>query len=120
MEKRKHSRTALISDYTTQFHLGGKDFNKIQVANIGTHGCCVKLPIGSAQYLKGKPVLENMILLHADSKKYSLKGKVAWHEEPRGQKDAWITAGVEFLETPAECVREISEYVIATVPKGSK
>ncbi|GEM_PF-2709805 len=117
MEKRKHSRTSLVTDYTTQFNLGGKDFRKVQVANIGTHGCCLKLPIGSAPYLKGKPVLENMILFHSDAKKYSLKGKVAWHEDAAGPKSQWITAGVEFLDTPADCEREISEYVIATVPK---
>lgn len=117
MEKRKYSRTSLVSDYTTQFNLGGKDFNRIQVSNIGTHGCCVRLPIGSAQYLKGKPLLENMILFHSDAKKYSLKGKVAWHEESSGAKDQWITAGVEFVDTPVDCEREISEYVIATVPK---
>jgi len=117
MEKRKCSRTSHINDYLTEFQVGGKAFSRIQVSNIGTHGCCVQLPVGSAQYLKGKPVLDNMILFHSNAKKYSLKGKVAWHDEGRDPKAQWITAGVEFLETPEDCSQEISEYVAATVKR---
>jgi hypothetical protein len=117
MEKRKFSRTALVTDYNAQFHIAGQPFSNIQVSNIGTHGCCVQLPVGSAKYLKNKPVLDNMILFHSDAKKYSLKGKVAWHDDGKNLKGQWITAGVEFLETPDECAQEISEYVLATVKK---
>jgi c-di-GMP-binding flagellar brake protein YcgR len=114
MEKRKFARTSIISDYNTQFRLGGQTYSKVQVSNIGTNGCCVQLPIASAQYLKGKPVLENMILFHGDSKKYSLKGRVAWHDDASHGTGKHVTAGVEFLETPTECSREIAEYVAVT------
>jgi hypothetical protein len=117
MDKRNFPRTSMVSDYSTQFHLGGQTYSKIQVANIGTHGCCLQMPIGSAKYLKDKPVLDNMILFHSDTKKYSLRGKVAWCDETPANKGSWITAGIEFLDTPEDCTREISEYVIATIPK---
>ena len=117
MEKRKFSRTALISDYNAEFHLGGETFSKIQVSNIGTRGCCMQLPLGSAKYLKNKPVLDNMILFHADAKKYSLKGRVAWHDGGKNLNGQWVTAGVEFLETPQDCAQEIKEYVTAAIKK---
>lgn len=117
MEKRKSSRTSLISDYNTEFHLGGQTYTNVQVSNIGTHGCCVQMPVGSAKYLKNKPLLDNMILFHSDAKKYSLKGRVAWHDDGQNPKGQWITAGVEFLETPEECTQEINEYVMATAKK---
>ena len=113
MEKRRTSRTSLITDYNTQFKLGGQSFSNIQVANIGTTGCCLQMPVASAKYLKNRPVLENMILLHADARKYSLKGRVAWHDDGKGTQGQWITAGVEFLDTPEECTQELSEYVVA-------
>ena len=117
MEKRNYSRTALISDYNTEFRLGGQTYSKVRVSNIGTNGCCLQMPVGTAKYLSTKPQLENMILFHSDAKKYSLKGKVAWVEELKNPKAEWITAGVEFLETPAECTREISEYVVGSHKK---
>jgi len=117
MEKRKTSRTSLISDYNAEFKLGDQAFSRIQVSNIGTSGCCVQLPVASAKYLKNKPLLDNMILFHADAKHYSLKGRVAWHDGGQNPKGQWITAGVEFLETPQECAQEIKEYVMASVKR---
>ena len=119
MEKRRTSRTSLITDYNAEFLLGGQAFSKIQVSNIGTNGCCVQLPVGSAKYLKDKPVLDNMILFHADHKRYSLKGRVAWHDDGKNVQGQWITAGVEFLETPEECAQEIKEYVKVGMRKDS-
>jgi hypothetical protein len=107
MEKRKSARTSLISDYHTQFLLGGQAFTNIKVSNIGTSGCCLQMPVASARFLKDKPVLDNLILFHANAKKYSLKGKVAWSEAGVDAQDAYVTAGVEFLETPVECKDEI-------------
>jgi hypothetical protein len=107
MEKRKSARTSLISDYHTQFLLGGQAFTNIKVSNIGTQGCCLQMPVASARFLKDKPVLDNLILLHANAKKYSLKGRVAWHEPALDSQEPWLTAGVEFLETPVECKEEI-------------
>ena len=114
MEKRKHSRSSLITDFKTQFRLGGQEYTRIQVSNIGAHGCCVRLPVASAAYLKGRPVLENMILMHTDAKKYSLKGRVAWFDDGMNSNGQWIDTGVEFLETPKDCAQEISEYVAVT------
>ena len=114
MEKRKYSRTSLISDYNTQFRLGGQSYSNIHVANIGTNGCCLKLPIGTAKILKDKPNLENMILFHGGSRKYAMRGRVAWHEPDQDSKGKYLNAGVEFLETPQECSQEIAEYVKAT------
>ena len=111
MEKRKYSRTSLITNFNTQFRLGGQDYTRIQVSNIGAHGCCVRLPVASAAYLKGRPVLENMILMHSDAKKYSLKGRVAWFDDGMKSNGKWIETGVEFLETPRDCAQEISDYV---------
>ncbi len=115
MEKRNTARTALISDYNTEFRLGGQTYSNIQVSNIGPQGCCLRMPLASAKYLKSKPMLDNMILFHSGTKKYSLKGRVAWNEGEKETHDAWISAGVEFMDTPEECTREISEYVMARV-----
>lgn len=107
MEKRKSARTSLISDYHTQFLLGGQTFSNVKVSNIGTQGCCLQMPVASSRYLKDKPVLENLILFHANARKYSLKGRVAWHDAGGDGKDPWLIAGVEFLETPVECQEDI-------------
>ena len=114
MENRKYARTSLISDYNTEFKLGGQSYANVHVSNIGTRGCCVQMPVGSAKYLKDRPLLENMILLHADAKKYSLRGRVAWFDDGRQSKGDWIAAGVEFLDTPEECSKEIADYLKAT------
>ena len=118
MEKRKHTRTTKVTDFNTQFRLGGQSFTNINVSNIGVHGCCLQLPVASAKYLKDKPMLDNMILFHSDAKKYSLKGRVAWHDDGKNAQGKWITAGVEFLETPDDCTREIAEYVAVTAKKS--
>lgn len=120
MEKRRYSRTSLINDYNTQFRLAGQAFSNIKISNIGTHGCCLQLPVGAAKYLRDKPVLDNMILFHADQRKYSLRGRVAWYDAGAAnlRKDAWIQAGVEFLDTPEECTQELTAAVEATGPKG--
>lgn len=123
MEKRRYSRTSLINDYNTQFRLAGQAFSNIKVANIGAHGCCLQMPVGAAPYLRDKPVLDNMILFHADQKKYSLRGRVAWYDDGSSggagaRKDACLYAGIEFLDTPEECTQDLTASIESTLPKG--
>lgn len=118
MEKRKFSRTSLLSDCSSQFKLGGQSYTGIQVSNLGVRGCCLQMPASTARQLKNQPLLENMILLHGGIRNYAIKGRVAWHDAHADAKATFIKAGVEFLDTPEECTREISEYVMATTRKG--
>ncbi len=111
MEKRDFYRASLKRDYSAQFQLGGQTYAEVQISNIGARGCCVRLPAASAQHLEGKPVLDNLLLFRPGAQPYALKGRIAWHDDLRSAKGDWITAGVEFMESPAACIREIRESV---------
>jgi hypothetical protein len=112
MEKRKTARTSLLTDCHSQFRLEGQTYTGIRVANLGARGCCLHLPPSTARHLKDRPFLENLELFQGGSRKPTLRGRIAWFDERPAQKGAYIQAGVEFLEAPEECTREISAYVM--------
>lgn len=114
MEKRKSSRTPMLSDCRSQFHLGGQSFQGIQVANLGPKGCCLWMPASTARQLKDKPFLENLILLQRGIRNFAIRGRVAWCEDHASAQASFVQAGVEFLDIPEACTREISAYVMAT------
>lgn len=113
MEKRRYPRTSLISDYSSSFTLCGQTYANIQVANIGTRGCCLRLPAATAPYLRSRPALDNLVLLQAGNRRYSMKGKVAWYEEPPPREGPYLRAGVEFTEDPEACEPEVTAYLDA-------
>jgi hypothetical protein len=114
MEKRTSSRTSLLSECRSQFRMGGQSYNGIQVANLGPRGCCLQMPASTARQLKDKPFLENLILLQGGIRNFAIRGRVAWCEDHAPAKASFVKAGVEFLDAPEACTREISAYVMAT------
>ncbi|BDU77017.1 hypothetical protein [Mesoterricola sediminis] len=113
MEKRRYPRTSLISDTSSSFSLGGQTYANVHVTNIGTRGCCLRLPASTAPSLRSRPNLDNLVILQAGSRRYAMKGRIAWVAEPRAPADAFLQAGVEFTEDPEDCAPEVTEYLDA-------
>lgn len=111
MEKRQSDRTSLSLDFSTQMVLEGETYTGVPVTNLGVNGCCVKLPAGSAAHLKSHALVGRMLLAWPESGPYAVKARIAWHDAPRFGGARWVNAGVEFLETPAECVQVLRERV---------
>jgi len=111
MEKRSYYRTTTNGGFSTDLLLEGHPYSDVRVTDIGLRGCCVRLPASSAQYLKDQAPIDNLLLSGAQDDLYALKARVAWHDQPKAGQGTWIKAGVEFLETPAACAREIRELL---------
>jgi hypothetical protein len=111
MEKRSYYRTPVRSGFSTELLLDGRIYSGIPVTNIGLRGCCVRLPVTSAPHLKDHALIDNLLLSGAQDEYYPLKGRIAWHDQADAGRDRWIKAGVEFLETPEACAREIRELL---------
>jgi hypothetical protein len=111
MEKRQSDRTSLSLDFSTRMVLEGETYTGVPVTNLGLNGCCVRLPASSSAHLKNHALVGSMLLSRSDSETFAVKARIAWHDAPRFGGGKWVNAGVEFLELPGDCVRELRERV---------
>jgi len=111
MEKRNFYRTPVHGGLSTDLLLEGHPYSAARVTDIGLRGCCVQLPTTSAAHLKDHAPIDNLQLSGVRDDLYTLKARIAWYDLPKAGQDAWIRTGIEFLDTPDACAREIRELV---------
>lgn len=111
MDHRTSERTILSQDYRGQLFLGGRTYADLALTDVGLRGCCLRLPVSAAEHLRDHATLDDLQLSRPHSGPYFVKARVAWHGRPRFGGGGWIRAGVQFLETPAACDRELRERV---------
>lgn len=111
MDKRSTVRTSMSLDFSTRLVLDGETYTGVPVTNLGLNGCCVKLPAAATPHLHPGARLERVELAGASAGPYTLRARIVWHDAPRFGGGKWVNAGLEFLETPADCVRELRERV---------
>lgn len=111
MDKRSFYRLPDPPGYSTELLLEGRTYSGVRVTNIGLRGCCLRLPVTSAAHLKDNALIDNLLLSGAQDDYYAVKGRIAWHAPSDAGRERWIKAGVEFLDAPEACVREIRELL---------
>jgi c-di-GMP-binding flagellar brake protein YcgR len=111
MDQRNSDRTSLSQDYRGQVYLAGRTYADVEVTDLGLGGCCLRLPAAAEPHLHDHAVFEDLQLSRPHSGPYFLKARVAWHGRPWFGAGRWIRAGLQFLDTPAACDRELRERV---------
>jgi hypothetical protein len=111
MDKRNSERTALSQDFLGQVYLDGRTYSDLAVTDVGVHGCCLRMPASAAEHVRDQTVIEDLQLSRPHSGPYFLKARIAWHGRPRFGGGKWLRAGLQFLETPVACDRELRERV---------
>lgn len=103
MENRLHPRIPVESQCQARFQFGGQAFNHIHVANLGSEGCCIRMPT-QGQGLRDHSLLENLELVHPGLPKGTIQARVAW---VHGQE-----SGIKFTDVPDEYSRGLSNFVL--------
>lgn len=111
MDKRTSYRTPQSLDYSSQLLLGGHIYSDLPVTNLSLGGCCLKLPAALAPHLRDYTLVEELRLSRPYSGPYPVKARIAWHARPWLGGNRWVKVGLQFLETPEPCVRELRERV---------
>jgi hypothetical protein len=111
MDKRTSYRTPQTLDFSTQLLLDGRIYSDIAVTNLSLGGCCLKLPATAAVCLRDYTLVEELQLSRPFSGPYPVKARIAWHARPWLGGNRWVKVGLQFLEAPERCVREVRERV---------
>lgn len=111
MDKRLHSRISVEPQCKARFQLGGQSFNNIVVANLGSDGCCIKIPNEAARNLSDRDTLEGWELIHPSLPKGSIQAKVVWCGGQDKPRTDYFETGIQFMDTTPEYRRDLDKYV---------
>jgi len=119
MEQRLHSRVLANPQIKAQFRLGGQTFSELPLANLGTDGCCLRIPARSIGTLEESTRLEDLELLHEDLPRAAFGARVAWVGRRVDPDGGALETGIQFLEAPVDFTWELVHFIHTQMPARS-
>jgi hypothetical protein len=106
-------RVAVEPQCKARVRFDEQTFFILPVANLGTEGCCVRVPTQLVPGLREKLPLEGLELVHPSLPHTSVKAKVVWTQGQGDPATGLVPAGVRFTGAPAGFTRDLSAFVQA-------
>ena len=119
MENRHHARVSVEPQCRAQFLLRGATYRNIPVADLGSDGCRIQVPIQSIGEYSDVSLLERLELIHPALPRGPVKAKVVWVHGQDIPKAGFIESGVQFMDAPAGYTRKLAEYVTNLEPPST-
>lgn len=117
-EHRFDPRVAVKPPCRARFKLAGMSYTNIQVLNLGTHGCCVLIPMPTVNRFAAGPVLDAWKLSHPKLPKEIIKAKVVWCRNQGKANPGFMEAGVQFLDVPPVYSEKLAQFLAPRVRSG--
>ena len=115
MDLRQHDRIAAETSCTASFHSAGQSYHDIAVSNLGAEGCCLEIPVRSANGLKQRALLDGLELCHPGLPRQAIQAKVVWVHSKKGAERDFLETGIQFSAPPEGYTAELDRYVAALV-----
>jgi hypothetical protein len=120
MEHRLHPRIPVRPLCQARFSVDSIPNRHIQVSNLGTEGCCIRVPATLAGTFKDNPVLEDWALTCPGLPKAKVRAQAVWCRPTAGDRpvDRPLEVGIKFLAMPEDYATELEDFIDYVLKAG--
>jgi len=124
MEHRLHPRIPVRPLCQARFSVDSKPNRHIQVSNLATEGCCIRIPAELAGAFADNPVLEDWALTCPGLPRARVRAQAVWCRPSGGdrqedrQMDQPVEVGIKFLAMPEDYAIDLEDFIDYVLKAG--
>ena len=119
MDNRHHSRVSMGSECQAQFQVAGQPYQIVPVADLGSNGCRIRVPVQPGGKLDAMPLFDRLELIHPALPRDPVQARVVWVDDQDLLDSGFVESGVQFLHVPRDYQQKLSDYVAFLEPPST-